>query len=596
MNDPNLSEPTANILIVDDTRENLDVLAIMLKRNGYKVRQAINGKIALMGVQSSLPDLILLDIKMPDIDGYEVCRQLKSSPDTSDIPVIFLSALDEVWDKVQAFQVGGVDYITKPFQLDEVLARIKTHLKLRYLQKELQEFNQTLEERVKERTAELEYKALHDDLMGLPNRTLFLQQLQEVLVTSQQDHNYQFAVLFLDCDRFKIVNESFGHLEGDKLLKAVAHRINQCLSHNDLMARFGGDELAILMDNIGDPKTVIQLVEKIKQNLALPFTLNKTEIFLSVSIGMVLGNSTYQKPEDLLRDADIALYNAKNRGNGHYEWFDPQMYHRIQQKLQLDMDLRRALNSQEFLLYYQPIISLQNNQLVGFEALIRWQHPQKGMISPAKFIPVTEETGLIIPLGLWVLKEACHQLRQWQQQLMNNWPQLANLTMGVNLSIAQFAQPNLINQIDKILAETQLKSQYLKLEITETAIMDNAELTTHLLRELRQRKIRLCIDDFGTGYSSLSYLHRFPVDTLKIDRSFVSRLGEHGENKEIIQAIITLSQTLGMNVVAEGIETEQQKKQLQKLGCPLGQGYLFARPLAQDAALQFIKEHLLLSS
>jgi diguanylate cyclase (GGDEF)-like protein len=588
MNIPEIPDSKANILIVDDTRENLDVLAIMLRRNGYKVRQAINGKIALMGVKSSPPDIILLDIKMPDMDGYAVCKHLKSSPETADIPVIFLSALDEVWDKVKAFKVGGVDYIGKPFQIEEVLVRLENHLQLRSLQKELRIINQQLEEKVKARTAQLEHLALHDDLINLPNRTLFIHNLTEVLQYTQTQPNYQFAVMFLDCDRFKIVNESLGHLEGDKLLTAVAQRINHCLGKKDLMARFGGDEFTILMRDISHLDQATQLAEKINHSLTLPFPLQEDEIFLSVSIGIVLGNYTYQKPEDLLRDADIALHRAKLGGKARYEWFDPQMHFHIQQKLQLDMDLRRALRHQEFLLHYQPVICLNTGKLIGFEGLIRWQHPKRGMVSPAEFIPAAEETGLIIPLGLWVLEEACRQLREWQVIIASKRTELADLTIGVNLSVPQFAQPDLIEQIDLILAETQLESQYLKLEITESAIMDNAKLATHILEELRKRQIRLCIDDFGTGYSSLSYLHRFPVDTLKIDRSFISRLGDRGENGEIIQAIITLAQTLGMDVIAEGIETEQQMKQLQRIGCQFGQGYFFARPLPKEAALQFI--------
>ncbi len=583
------SGKNAQILIVDDTLENLNLLAIILTRQGYKVRKAISGKIALMGVENCLPDLILLDIKMPEMDGYAVCQQLKSSPRTKDIPVIFLSALDEVLDKVKAFKVGGVDYICKPFQIEEVLVRIENQLNLRQLQKELQTLNHHLEERVKERTIELEYMALHDSLIDLPNRTLFMRELSNALAQTQTNSNYHFAVMFLDCDRFKMVNDSLGHLVGDKLLILVSQRIANCLREDDLIARFGGDEFTILVSEVSHTETVINLAKTIHTALTLPFILQEHEIFLSVSIGIVWGDHQYKQPEHLLRDADIALYRAKLGGKARSEIFTPQMHLHIQQTMQLDMDLRRAMKQQEFLLEYQPIIALKSGELVSFEALVRWDHPKRGRVSPAEFIPSAEETGLILPLGLWVLEEACLQLCAWKKQIASINPNFErNLTISVNLSVSQFSQPNFIDDIDQILSKTGLDSQYLKLEITESAIMDNAQSATYILQELRKRSIQISIDDFGTGYSSLSYLHRFPVDTLKIDRSFVQQIDDSEGNWEIVKAIITLAQTLKMDLVAEGIETEKQKQQLQSLGCKLGQGYFFARPLSKEAAFDLI--------
>ncbi|NES83585.1 MAG: EAL domain-containing protein [Moorea sp. SIO2B7] len=590
MNSPQIPEPKANILIVDDTIENLNLLATMLAQQGYKVRKALNGKMALMGVKAAPPQLILLDIRMPDIDGYQVCETLKADEKTREIPVIFLSALDDVLDKVKAFEVGGADYITKPFQIEEVFARVHNQLELQMAKAEICQLNAQLEQRVKNRTQELKaaneqlkYMALHDSLMGLPNRSLFMKRMEEAINRTKDNPDYNFAVLFLDCDRFKIVNDSLGHMVGDELLIAVAYRINQALSPDDILARFGGDEFMVLLEGIEQSKDATYIAQKIIDNLKVPFHLKAQDIFINVSIGIVLGTTDYDQPEYILRNADIAMYQAKSLGKARYMVFNVQMHKVAQKRLQLETDLQQAVKRQEFFLNYQPIRSLITGRIVGFEALVRWHHPTKGFISPGEFIPVAEETGLIIPIGLWVLREACQQILVFQ-----NKAQQKDLKINVNLSVKQFSQPNLIEKIDDIIGETGINSQHLKLEITESAIMDNAESATIILEELRKRKIQLSIDDFGTGYSSLSYLHRFPVDTLKIDRSFISRLDENDENLEIVQAIITIAHNLGMSVTAEGIETGQQLAQLRALGCEFAQGYFFSKPLKQEAAVELI--------
>ncbi len=589
----------ANILVVDDQNSNLQLLSDMLTRKQYQVSCADNGSMGLQIASSGWSDLILLDINMPQMNGYEVCQQLKLLEATRDIPVIFLSASDEIIDKQKAFAVGGVDYITKPFQLKEVLIRIENQLTIQSSKAKIKKLNLELENRVKQRTQELEtinqkliqeiqehqntqkkllHLALHDSLTGLCNRVFFLQKLTTALKEIKQYPERLFAVLYLDCDRFKLINDSFGHFLGDRVLIEVAQRIQSCLDQTDTLARFGGDEYAILLTNLKERHHAIKIAQQIQEKLYLPFQIQEYQFFCSASIGVVFGKSDYDLPVDILRDADTAMYYAKSQGKARYWVFNPKIHSQGLTRLKLETDLRLALKHQQLVVYYQPIICLQTDNISGFEALVRWNHPERGFVSPGEFIPIAEETGLIIPLGLWVMQEACHQLSRWQKQYPAH-----NLTMSVNLSVKQFAQPDLIEQIDRILQETQLDSQSLKLEITESAIMDRAESAMSILQQLKERHIKLSIDDFGTGYSSLSYLHRFPVDTLKIDRSFINRIGESGENLEIIEAIVTVAHNLGMTIVAEGIETPQQKVYLTNIHCEEGQGYLFSKPLSSKA-------------
>ncbi|MGL4499290.1 MAG: EAL domain-containing response regulator [Planktothrix sp.] len=595
MNDYNLNPTkTEDILIVDDTPDNLHLLSRMLTRQGYNVRKALSGPMALMAAQTVAPDLILLDIMMPEMDGYEVCQNLKADAKTAEIPIIFLSALDDVLDKVKGFQVGGVDYITKPFQFEEVLIRVQNQLALRAAELEIRVLNEELEVRVKQRTQELEAAntkllamALHDSLTGLPNRALLMTDLHRSIHLAKANSSYQFAVLFLDCDRFKVVNDSLGHLVGDELLILIAHRLSCYVKYQNTLARLGGDEFAILLTEIPDFHSVITLSDQILQCFSQPFNLERHEIFINASIGIVIGNCDYDEPEHLLRDADTAMYRAKALGKGQYHLFDPVMHTAALERLQLETDLRRGIEQQELVVHYQPIVSLNTGKISGFEALVRWRHPQRGLVAPNLFIPVAEETGLITAIGYWVLSESCHQLRAWQKQDLID----PNLFVSVNLSVKQFAQPNLLEQIDQVLVDSQLNPDCLKLEITESAIMDNHQNVATILKELRKRHILISIDDFGTGYSSLSYLHSFPVDTLKIDKSFVQRLNLESENIGLIPVIISLAKTMNMNVVAEGIELPEQLQILRELNCGLGQGYFFAKPLPGEELIKFLSSN-----
>lgn len=437
----------------------------------------------------------------------------------------------------------------------------------------------------KEAEERLLHNAYHDVLTGLPNRALFMERLQRSLDRAKDRQDYLFAVLFLDVDRFKVVNDSLGHQVGDQLLVAIARRLEGSLRPGDMVARLGGDEFAIVLDHLKLAADATQAAERIQKELGSPFSLSGHEVFASVSIGIAVSLTPYDKPEDFIRNADTAMYRAKDQGRGRFEVFDKEMHARAIALLELETDLRKAIARDEFKIHYQPIVSLENWRIAGFEALLRWEHPERGFIPPAKFIPVAEETGLIIPIGQWVLAEACKQLREWQQKYPSDPP----LTISVNLSGKQFSHPNLIEEISNILADTGLDARSLKIEITESAIIENIELATAILKQLKSLGIRISLDDFGTGYSSLSYLHRFPIDTLKIDRSFVTRMNLP-KNSEIVQTIVTLAVNLGMDVIAEGVETREQVIHLTGLDCEFVQGYLLSKPVDGPAIEELIEQ------
>ena len=505
--------------------------------------------------------------------------------------------------------------------------------------------------------AKLIYNKLHDPLTGLPNRTLFFKRLRLALNRSREHPSYQFAVLFLDLDRFKVINDSLGHGIGDKLLVAISKRLQNCIKTSDTLARLGGDEFTILLEYPTNISYITRVALKINQELGKPIYLEGNEVFTTASIGIVtsLGNltkdvdenyfpicPTYNNPEDLLRDTEIAMYRAKALGRARHEVFDLRMHRQAISLLNLENDLRRAVEiikqnpaNSQFILNYQPIICLSTGEITGFESLLRWYHPTQGLISPGKFIPLAEETGLIVPLGIWILRAACHQLTIWQQEfnyqytdykdklatnntqertpISNSLPDKQNgngkfpypysvynssfqvpsdnFTMNVNLSSKHLSQPNLLEEINKILQEINYQPNSLKLEITETIIVENVSLATKILNKLKNKNIKLSIDDFGTGYSSLSYLHQLPINSIKIDRSFVSGLDSDTSGKmlKILSAIIGLAHNLDLEVIAEGIETETQVQQLKKLKCNKGQGYLFSEPLASQQATELLR-------
>jgi diguanylate cyclase (GGDEF)-like protein/PAS domain S-box-containing protein len=427
---------------------------------------------------------------------------------------------------------------------------------------------------------QIQHQALHDRLTDLPNRTLFLELLERSVQRARRSPSYRFAVLFLDLDNFKIVNDSLGHHEGDQLLVDITYRLRESIRASDTLARFGGDEFVILLDDLYDYTEVDTLAQRIQHVLRSPFDINDHPITVSVSIGVALGSDPSCQPANLLRDADTAMYRAKALGPGHYVIFDPAMHLSAVERLHTENELRRAIEQDELLVYYQPIVALATGQIAGFEALVRWQHPRRGLLMPGDFIPIAEETGLIVPLGWWVLRAACRQMAAWQQ----HYSRLHPLSIAVNLAGQSFLHSDVVERVVSILHETGLDPGSLKLEITESMLMNHTQETVMRLQRLRDRGIQLSLDDFGTGYSSLRYLHRFPIHILKIDRSFVSRLHIDEESTAITQMIVTLGQTLGKAIVAEGIETDLHLRYVQDLGCHYAQGFLFSQAVTGSAA------------
>ena len=421
---------------------------------------------------------------------------------------------------------------------------------------------------------QLAYDALYDRLTDLPNRSLLSNHLNRALEKYRRDPRRKFAVFFLDLNRFKYVNDSLGHKSGDLLLKGIAQRLKTCLRSSDILARLGGDEFAILLEDIQTLSEATRLAERIQQSLKSPFHLGIHEVFTSVSIGIAFSEPNLNSAEELLRNADIDMYKAKSLGVSNYELFDESLHIQVVNRLHLETDFNHSLDRGEFRLHYQPIVSLGDGQVIGFEALTRWQHPQRGYVSPGEFIALAEETGMIIPLGWWVLQEVCYQLKEWQLQFKN-----PNLTIAVNISQKQFSQPHLIDSLIQIVQTTGLEAHNLQLEITESLLMQDVQITMETLKQLKNLGFGLHLDDFGTGYSSLSYLHSLPIDTLKIDRSFVRAIDSEGNNSEIVETIVMMAKSLDLKVIAEGIETQAQLARLQTLQCLYGQGYLFTRPL-----------------
>jgi diguanylate cyclase (GGDEF)-like protein len=591
---PDKQAPT--ILIVDDTPPNVGVVVENLESYGFRVVIAEDGLEALKRAQFVHPDLILMDVMMPGIDGFETCRRLKAEETTRDIPVIFMTALSETDQIVKGFAAGGVDYVTKPFQIVELLARVQTHLGLRSAQQKLLHAYDDLELRIAERTAELaesnaqlkaeiadreraeiriRYLAQHDVLTDLPNLLLFRERVN-LAIAEAQVGGRQTAVLLIDLDRFKNINDALGHPTGDQLLRAVAKRLEYCMGDAACVARLGGDEFVINLPGLADAKAILLVCTKILEELRQPFRVGDHELHASGSIGISLFPADGDNADALLRAADAAMYHAKEKGRDNYQFFTTSMHRDTQRRLTIANSLHQGLQRSEFLLHYQPQLDLESGRIFGAEALIRWDRPETGLVPPNEFIRIAEETGFIVRLGEWVLREACAQAARWRQAGH------ADLRIAVNLSPQQFQRPGFPALVARILQETGLPAAALELEITEGVLTMESPENMATLDQLAAMGIELAIDDFGTGYSSLSYLQRFPIHALKIDQSFVAGIARDANDTAIVTAIIAMAHSLRLKVVAEGVETVDQAAFLKSRGCLLAQGYYFSKPVPSE--------------
>ncbi len=547
-------ETLACVLVVDDDRSTRIALRSALLKNGFAVSEAGNGVEALALLENLTPDVILMDALMPEMDGFTACARIQQMPTLREVPVLIITALDDSQSIERAFASGASDYLTKPLHLSVVIQRVRRVV------------DATRAER------HVRHLAYSDTLTGLPNRVMFTDRLgRSIERAAAQGH--KLGVLFLDLDRFKFVNDTLGHETGDKLLIAVAARIHQCVRGNDCVGRQGGDEFTVMLDEINSAGAAAGVAGKIVRALSTSFEIDGHEVSGAASIGVSIYPDDGEDVSTLLRHADTAMYRAK-RGNTGFAFYEVGMEASVSAHLKLESDLRRALEREEFVVYYQPCVDARTGHLVGMEALVRWQHPTRGMVPPAEFIPLAEETGLILGIGQWVLRSACRQTQQWCERGFRD------LRVAVNISGHQLRQSDFVHSVRAALAESGLPPDQLTLEITESVLIEQAHDPVDLLRQLADEGLHLSIDDFGTGYSSLSYLKRFPVDALKIDRSFIAEIDRNPDDDAIVTGIIALAHSLRLKVVAEGVETEAQRVIVRDRGCDIIQGYFYSKPLA----------------
>jgi diguanylate cyclase (GGDEF)-like protein len=566
----------ARIMVVDDEPANVRLLERLLLTGGFSdVSGVSDPRDAVARFEELKPDLVMLDLHMPHLDGYAVLELLQKKIGPYEyLPILVLTADTTREAKERVLSNGAKDFLTKPLERTEVLLRTRNLLETRYLHVALKDENRSLE-------AKLVHQAFHDGLTGLANRALFRDRAEHALSTTSRGGHV--ALLLLDLDDFKSINDSLGHSEGDRLLEAIAQRLLTATRGCDTVARIGGDEFAVVLERLQHEDDVIAVVGRIIESLRAPLRLQDREVTVSASIGVAHAHGD-ERVEELLRNADVAMYRAKDAGKGGYAIFDPSMYTELLSRLELESDLRQAVDRGEFRVVYQPIVELDSGAVTGVEALVRWEHPGGESPVPSDFIAVAEQTGLILPIGRWVLTEACRQGREWQLAAGSG----VAPTMSVNVSGRQLEDPNFTSDVASVLADTGFPPEHLILEITETALMANAALVTDRLHELKALGVRLAIDDFGTGYCNLSYLQRFPVDMLKIDKSFTTNLAAHGGDMAIANSIVELATSLRLHAVAEGVENAEQRAQLLSMGCRFGQGFLFARPVTAAAITELL--------
>lgn len=564
-----------NILIIDDEESVRNLLRQILSQD-YLCQTAVSAEEALGLLETESYALVLCDINMPGMSGLRLIPLISAlAPDTV---VVMISGEQMIDTAIDSMRVGAFDYIKKPFEIEHIKTAVERALNHHSLLTDKRKYENHLEELVEIRTRELNYLSNYDALTRVPNRLLFEDRLEQALAAAQ--HNKRpLGVLAVSLDKLDKINDSLGRASGDRLLCETAKRFVKLVEDGDSVARFEGREFVFLLTAITEPQDLIASAEKIKAALQTPFWIDNQEIFLTASIGIGLFPEDGTDAHALLKNAGAAMHRAKERGD-NYQFYTADINDKALQRLVMENNLRRALEREEFEVYYQPKVSVLSKQIVGMEALIRWHHPQQGLISPAEFIPLAEETGLIVPIGEWILRKACAQCREWQNSGSDF------LSVSVNLSARQFEQPNLFEMVASILRETDFNPKCLELELTESSIMKNSDSAIKILKKLKKIGIKISIDDFGTGYSSLSYLIQLPIDVLKIDKSFIRKINVDKGNAAMAMAIVSMARNLQLKVIAEGVENEQQLQFLYLLGCDEWQGFFNSQPIP---AVEFAK-------
>ena len=563
-----IPEQNSTILIIDDDEQIRKLLKQLLGAEN-ECTTVGSAEEALGVLDTATFDLVISDINMSGISGLELVPIVLGKD--SDSVVVMISGQQTIDYAIEAMRVGAFDYITKPLNIDHVEAAVRRALSHRNLLKEKRRYENHLHDLVKERTAEVERLAYFDRLTNLPNRLLFVDRCAEA-VSGARNNNHLGGIVLVSIDRFKNINDTLGHTAGDLLLKEVAARFQSRLKEGQTIARFEGAEFAFLFNEVTDAGDLAVVSLAITESLKPSFHLGAQEVFVTASIGVTVFPLNGEHSTAILQNAGAALYRAKKQGGNNYQFYSADMNAMALNRLALETSLRQAIDNQEFITYYQPVVNLASNRIVGLEALVRWQHPQLGVLPPSEFLGLAEDTGLILNISESVMRSACFQTREWQLQ------GLSGLRIAVNISARQFQQKDLIDKVIHALGESRLDPSCLELELTETSIMENPESAARILTEIRKLGVRIAVDDFGTGYSSLSYLKRLPIDTLKLDRSFVNGVPTDPDDAALVMAIVTLAHNLRLRVVAEGIETEEQLNFLRLLKCDEGQGYLFSRP------------------
>jgi diguanylate cyclase (GGDEF)-like protein len=565
--DPHQSQ-RANVLIIDDEWQ-IRSLLVDLLGNVYRCSEAGSAEEALQALSHETFDLVISDIDMGGMSGLELVPRVHSlAPDTV---VVMISGNQDIEFAIKALRVGAFDYITKPIDIRHVEASVERALKHSDLLKEKRLYKEQIENLLQQRTAEVDWLAYYDTVTQLPNRALFEDRLAQAVAIARAG-DQSLGVLFISLDQFKKVNDSLGHGPGDSLLREFGERLKSCISKSDTVARFGSDEFALLRTQIDGTKDIMETIGLLGQVLKFSFALPGHELFGTASVGISMFPFDGDDSQTLLKNAGAALYKAKKSGGANYQFFTADMHELASRRLALETNLRRAIQNEEFLVHYQPRVSVDSLAITGVEALVRWQHPQLGLVSPLEFIPLAEDTGLIVPIGEWVLRHACTQAQEWQER------GFTPIQMSVNISARQFHDRDLSETVIRILDETGLAAKHLDLEVTESSIMQNAEFAAGVLNRLKSMGVNLSIDDFGTGFSSLASLKRLPIDVLKVDQSFVRDVTTDPDDAALVMAIITLAHNLRLRVIAEGVETTEQLRFLQLLRCDEIQGYLFSRP------------------